>query len=738
MRSKARSQEEDPSISPPESLIENALDFVDAPELESISYLKTQEEKPHYSHFAFRIVAAYAVAASLFAIVLSDTAILWLFGLNLSSVSWIFPLKIAVLLIASSGLLYYLISSRTRLIMDEQRVLEHALQRLQRLTQIHQVISQTNRVILRVRDKEQLIKDVCQTIKEYGHFSYVWIGICESQDAQPNMMVTSGKEDEYLRLLFEGLQSASATERGEPALSALRKKYAVIVNDVAGFSKSAFSWQTRALQFGFNAIGGFPFKTAAGMSGVVALYAKQIDYFSAEEITLLRALAADISYGLNDIEHKTQLYFAANYDMVTHLPNRQLYEDRLNQTILRALHDKRFVGVIIVEIVAFSKTVEAMGQAVGEKLLQETGNHLLRLVRDGDTVSRMSHTQLGIMLADVAEAFDVAVVSQKLIKSFGVHLSKQNEIQIHLRAGVAIFPQDGDTSVTLIKNATQALQEMNKESQNECAFFSKQMSSGLKYNQQLRQGLIGGLERNEFNLYYQPIVVMRNRQVIGVEALARWRNASLGDVSPVQFIAEAEETGFIIPLGEWVLRTACLQLQQWRLVGHEDLMMTINLSVKQLMHPSFLDSIKKIFKELSFDPKQCNLAFEIPETALVEQLKYTLEILLALRELGIKIIIDDFGTGYSSLSYLHQLPVDIIKIDPMFIRNLAKDKNTQALVRGILAFAVGLDIKTIAEGVETDKQVEMLTDLGCDYMQGYLYSAPVAAKNVESFFGKRF
>ncbi len=737
-KAKSREQEEESTISPQKPLIDHALDFVDAPEFDTSLPLEYSEEQSGYSHLALRIVGVYAIAASLLAIVFSDAVLSGLFGLNLSALSWLLPVKIAVLILASSGLLYYLISSRTRLILDEQHVFEHSIHRLQRLNQIHQLISQTNHTILRIRDKEQLLKDVCHIIKEFGHFSYVWIGISESVDAQPTMMVTSGQHDEYLRLLFEGLQSASATERGEPALSALRKKYAVVVNDVTGFSKNAFSWQTRALQFGFNAIGGFPFKTATGMSGVVALYAKQADYFSAEEITLLRALAADISYGLSDIEHKTQLYFAANYDVVTHLPNRQLYEDRLNQTISRALHDKRFVGVIVLEIVDFNKIVESMGQAVGDKLLQETGNHLLRLVRDGDTVSRMSHTQLGIMLADVAEALDVAVVAQKLMKPFGVHLSKQNEIQIHMRAGVAIYPQDGDTGLILIQNATKALQEINKDSQTECAFYSKQMSSGLKYSQQMKQALMGGLERNEFHLYYQPIVLMGNRHMIGVEALARWRNASLGDVSPVQFIAEAEETGFIIELGEWVLRSACVQLQQWRSMGHDDLMMTINLSVKQLMAPSFLESIKNIFKQLSFDPKLCNLAFEIPETALVEQLKYTLEILLALRELGIKIIIDDFGTGYSSLSYLHQLPVDIIKIDPMFIRNIAKDKNTQALVRGILAFAVGLDIKTIAEGVETDKQVEILSNLGCDYMQGYLYSAPVAAKNLESFFGKPF
>ncbi|MGE3319463.1 MAG: EAL domain-containing protein [Candidatus Berkiella sp.] len=734
MPNKATSQEDE--LNKSHQSQDTSMDFIDASDFQMDVF--SDEKEPRFSRFALKLVLVYFGVASLFAILFSETVLVSVFGVPTSALSWINPCKIWLLIIAGSVLFYFLISHRTYLMLLEQRELDASLKRMERLNQIHQLISQTNHAILRIRDKEQLLKDICQILKDVGQFSYVWIGISESAEAQPNMMVTSGKEDDYLRMLFEGLQNASATERGEPALSALRKKYAVVVNDVAGFSKNAFAWQTRALKFNFQSIAGFPFKTAAGFNGVIALYANVPNYFSTEETTLLRALAADVSYGISEIEHKTQLYYAANYDVVTHLPNRQLFEDRLNQAMSRALHDKRVVGVVIVEIADLAKTTESLGQAVGDKLLQETGNHLMRLVRDGDTVARIAHNQLGIMLADAAEALDVALVAQKLIRPFAVHLSKQNEIQIHLRAGVAIYPQDGDTPSTLIQNATVTLHEMIIERQSECSFYSKQVSSGIKYSQQIKQSLTTALERNEFNLYYQPIVQIKDRKMIGVEALARWRNAGLGDVSPVQFIAEAEASGLIIPLGEWILKTACLQSMQWRQMGQHDLMMTVNLSVKQITHPKFVESIEHLFRKISFDPSTYHLAFEIPETALLDELKYTLEVLLALRELGVKIIIDDFGTGYSSLSYLHQLPVDILKIDPMFIRNIGKDQNTKALIRGILAFATGLEVKSIAEGVETDKQAEILTELGCDYMQGYLYSAPVAAKNLESFFGKHF
>lgn len=712
----------------------NHLDFVEAPD---IDFQPPFEDPPvkRNSHFALKFVTIYFVVAIVAALLFSQTMLSFL-GLSNSAQAWLHGIKFWGFVLGTGAIIYYLIVKRTDLLLDEKQELEEALKKAQRLNQIHQLICETNHAILRIRDKEQLLKDICQILKEVGHYTYVWIGISESAESHPNMIVTSGKSDEYIRLLFDGLQAASAAERGEPALSALRKKYSVVINDVAGFSKNAFAWQSRALKFNFHSIAAFPFKTSAGLNGVVALYAKELNYFSEAETALLRSLSADVSFGLSDIEHKTQLYYAANYDVVTHLPNRQLYEDRLKQATSRALHDKRFVGVVIVEIDNLKKIAESLGQAVGDKLLQETGNHLMRLVRDGDTVARLAHNQIGIMLADVAEALDVAVVSQKLIKSFGIHLSKQDEMKIQLRAGVAIYPQDGETASVLIQNATAALEELDKDISSECAFYSKQLSSGLKYSQQIKESLSNALERNEFCLYYQPIVDINTRSLIGVEALTRWRNASLGDVSPVQFIAEAEATGLIIPLGEWVIKTACQQLMQWHQKGQENLMMTVNVSLKQLTHPQFIESIKAIFKQLSFDSHSYQLAFEIPENALIEELKYTLEVLLALHELGLKVIVDDFGTGYSSLSYLHQLPVDILKIDPMFVRNLGKDQDTKALIRGIQAFADGLNIKTIAEGVETEQQEQMLLALGCQYQQGYLYSAPVAAKNVESFFGK--
>lgn len=725
-----QAQDEDMAFNP-----QAVPDFPEEAEYDAIQSSVTAGVAARYSRFAIRMVISFIVVATLVTLLLSDT-MLSFFPLSAQAVQWLQWTKIWLIIIITAALLYRLISQQTKVLIQQQHDLIQDLQALQRLTKIQQLTIQTHHAILRIHDKEQLLKEICQILKQYGEFAYVWIGISEDPERLPNVIVTSDKNDEYLRFLLAGLKTSSATEKGEPAISALRKKYAVVVNDVPGFSKNPFAWQMRALEYSYLSVAGFPFKTAAGLSGVLALYASEKNYFSEPEIIQLRSLAADISYGLSDIENKTQLYYAANYDVVTHLPNQQLFADRLKQAMARALHDKRFVGVLVIEIEHFLKTTESLGPAVADKILIETGIHLERLVRDGDTVARISHNQIGVMLADVAEELDVATVAQKLIKPFVISLAKSKELTVRLLAGVAIYPQDGESEPILLKNASQALAESHYNSRTDCFFFSKKLSSGLKYSQQMKSALPQALVNNEMTLYYQPIVSVADRKIVGIEALSRWRNPQLGDVSPVQFIAEAEASGFILTLGEWSIKTACQQLMTWRQRGQDNFVMTVNLSTLQLMDAQFLVQIKKVFQEISFDPKQYSLGFEISENALVNELKHTIDILQTLREMGLQIIIDDFGTGYASLSYLHQLPVDILKIDSMFIRNLGRNQSSQAMVRGILAFAQGLNVKTIAEGVETDTQMSLLKDLGCDYVQGYLCSAPLPAKNMEALFGK--
>jgi diguanylate cyclase (GGDEF)-like protein len=687
------------------------------------------------TNVALHVVIIYAIFGTILCVLLSDSFLSFL-NIPFKYLAIVQSGRAWICVALTLPLLYFLIKHNTLLLLLSNQQLSESKEKVARLNRVHQVLGETNHVILRIRDREQLLREVCNIVHQQGKFPFIWIGLEETECSLPEIIVSAGQETTYLQELFEGFQSSSASERGEPALSALRKRQHVVVNDVSSYSKAKFSWQTRALHNGYNSIASFPLKTSSGITGVFTLYSHEANVFSKEEIDLLRELAADISFGLSEIEQKEQLYYAANYDVITNLPNHQLFEDRLNQAIARAYHDKRFVGVSIVELPELAKITSAHGQAASDKLLQETGKHLSQLVRDGDTVARVGKNEIAIMLSDVAEVHDVAIVMHKLLSPFSVHLSNQDEVQVHPHAGIAVYPRDGGNAVTLTKNATAALRNSDQNEITEYAFYSKELSSGVKYNQRIREELSHALERKEFSLYYQPIVNLASRQIIGVEALTRWRNKKLGEVSPVQFIAVAEEMDIIMPISEWILKNACSQLMHWKTMGFNDLSLTVNISVKQLMHPELIPSMQKVFAKIKFNPLEYALAIEIPESALLSESAQLKEILQALKNLGLSVYIDDFGTGYSSLSYLHQLPIDALKIDSMFVRALGKDQNIKTLIKGIIAFAKGLEIKTIAEGVETDKQFKLLHQLGCSLGQGYFFSPPVLPKEIKLLLDK--
>lgn len=711
------------------------LDYTDAthPHVFNPTSEKTVEGK-FFSSLAFKVLLAYLVLWGVGVTLLSDS-FLTLLGANPLLIKQFMPFKRWIFLLLTAPALYWIVAKQANSLQHKNDLLDAAEKRVTRLNRMHRVLSEINHIILRAKDRKQLLREICNIVQEKGNFSFVWIGLGETEAILPQLIVTSGKESHYLQDLFDGLQVASAEERGEPALSCFRKKHHIVVNDIRGYSKKQFAWQKRAINNGYDSIAAFPIKTATNLSGVFAIYAVDSGVFSADEIDLLRELAADISYGLSDMEQKQKPYYAANYDVMTKLPNHQLLEDRLNQAILRAHHRNRYVAMVFVELIELDEMISIYGQAAGDKILQETSRYFLRLVRDGDTVARLGNNQLGIMLNDVADVYDIPEVVQKIMRPFLMRLTNYIEILVKMQAGVSIYPKDAENSSMLINNSELALRGISVNEKIDCAFFSKELASGTKYAKSIELELEGALERQEFTLYYQPIVDGNTRMVIGVESLARWRNLKLGEVSPVQFISIAEEKGWITALGEWTLISACKQLKEWGSLGiHFPL--SINISSKHLLQPQFLERLRMIFNTLNFDPKSYSLAIEISESTLVEEPTKVIELFSNLREMGIKIYVDDFGTGYASLSYLHKLPIDALKIDPIFIRTIEKDPAIKTMIKGILAYAQGLEISTIAEGVETEKQLKILRQLGCTLAQGYLFSPPLLAKNVGSFFNK--
>lgn len=682
----------------------------------------------HPMNIALKCILIYAFFGVLFGILLSDSVLEFL-NLNKNFIQALKSHKIWLYLFLSAPILYWLIAHLSLSLHLYNQYLLGNEKKIIRVNRVCHLSREMSHAVLRIEDREQLLREACKIARHLGDFCFVFAGLSEMENVLPDILATEGQENNYLKHIFD---TPMNKERAEPTLVALKKMQPVVINDLMIYEKKDKSaWQKSADANEFRAIGSFPFKTLAGRIGVFSFYSRIANVFSEEEIEILQRVVADIGYGLSNIEQKEKLYYAANFDAVTHLPNRPLLEDRLKQFIARAYYDKRYIGVASVMIVNLKQVIETKGQIAGDRLLQETAKHLVKLVRDGDTIGRFGKNELGVLLTDVAEQNDVAIVMEQLLRPFIVNLPSQNEVTVVLRAGVAIFPQDGDNAQILIKHANQTL--VGIQDNINCDFYSKEMASDVRRNHVIAQEMKEALKHEEFYLYYQPIINIETRMISAVEVLTRWRSNKLGDISPAQFITIADDTNLIMPLGIWILSTACQQLMKWKKMGI-DIAMTVNISAKQLTHPEFLEKLTALFNEIQFNPKEFSFGIEISENTLISTIKSATRILSPLREMGLKIYIDDFGTGSASLSYLHQLPVDVLKIDSMFVRTLNKDPNIKSLIKGILAFATGLGLKTVAEGVETEKQLHTLQRLGCHEAQGYLFSPPMLAKEIEPLF----
>lgn len=713
---------------------EDSIDTVPIWYTESIPSLEKQRKRVST---AVKALLGYIVLWSVVVFTTSNS-FLGVWGLTGSSFSHLSFLKQCVFLLATAPLVYWLVQKSEQKLARRDIQLEHIQHRLLQLNQIYQILRQVNQVILRIANRQQLLEEVCDVLCGCEKFAFVWVGLGQTDAGALRVIISKGQNNHYLEDLFDALQMQALEEKGEPSLAVLRKKVPVIINDVFSFSKhKRFAWQKRALENNFCSIAAFPIKTTSGVEGVLALYSKCTSLYSAEEVEWLSELAEDISYALSHVEQKENIYYAANFDMVTSLPNKPLFEDRVEQAIARALHEKRYLGIAVIALVDLPNIIGTYGQVAADKLLQETARHLSHLVRDGDTIGRLGRNEIGIMFRNLADPDDVAIVLEKLLKPFLMNLTYKKEISVIMQAGVTLYPKDGDNAATLIKNAETALQKRDPNEKMNCSFYSSQISSGVIYFQHILKALEGAIERNEFYMQYQPIVDVLTRKVVGVEGLVRWRNETLGEIAPIQFYLAAEEKGVAAQLGDWILSKVCQQLIDWQKAGIENLTMSINFPIKRLITEEYLARIATLFEEIGFQPTEHSLAIEIPESILVDEPGQMISIFNHLHEMGLKIYIDDFGTGYASLNYLHKLPVDALKIDAMFARNIEKDRASKALVRGMLAFANGYGLISIAEGVETEKQLKIFKELGCNMVQGHVFSAPRVEKNITPMLSKK-
>jgi diguanylate cyclase (GGDEF)-like protein len=419
-----------------------------------------------------------------------------------------------------------------------------------------------------------------------------------------------------------------------------------------------------------------------------------------------------------------RLNYLAYHDELTGLPNRSLYNDRLSQAMIEARRQGRYVGVMLLDIDHFKMVNDTMGHDAGDELLRDIGKRLSVCLRESDTVSRFGGDEFGLVLADMADPRDAIFVAQKMLDSFAPpFFVGGRELFVGPSFGITIYPVDSDDPDGLVKNADSAMYHAKAQGRNNFQFYSAELTARAQSRLDMETSLRRALERREFLLHYQPKFSLETGEMTGVEALIRWQHPALGMVSPRDFIGIAEESGLILPIGEWVLLAACQQVKGWHDEGFAQVKLAVNLSTKQFRQSRLKDTLAVVLAETGFDPR--NLEFEITESVLMENTTAVSEVLAELKAMGISISVDDFGTGYSSLSYLKRFPIDALKIDRSFVRDIPADHDDAAIVRAIIAMSRSLRMKVIAEGVETDEQQQFLRAEGCDEIQGYLSGRPV-------------
>jgi len=433
-------------------------------------------------------------------------------------------------------------------------------------------------------------------------------------------------------------------------------------------------------------------------------------------------------------ESEQHIQSLAYYDVLTNLPNRTLLHDRLRQLIAESNRDKKKFALLFIDLDRFKYVNDSMGHAVGDKLLRAVALRLQGCVREVDTVSRISGDEFILLLRET-DAEGAARVAAKILKAL-ISPCDVDTLQIATNAsiGISIYPDNADSEDqinTLIKHADAAMYRVKAKGRSNFLFFEPEMNFRANHLFAMENDMRLALERNEFTLHYQPQANLISGMMCGAEALLRWKHPDKGFVSPTEFIPLAEETGQIIPIGEWVLRTACAQLAEWRRQGMAKFPLSINISVMQLRQPQLAQIIIAVLEETGLHPN--DLELEITESVMMNEAQASMDFLKQMNELGVNLSMDDFGTGFSSLSYLKKMPLNRMKIDQSFVRDVATDENDAAIVRSIIGLGHQFKLQVIAEGVETVEQLDFLRVRGCDEVQGYYYSRPLPTEKFAMF-----
>ena len=595
------------------------------------------------------------------------------------------------------------------------------------LSRIRSVLSGINSAIVRIRERNALLKEACRIAVEHGGFRLAWIGTMDPIVGRMKPVASAGMTDALfarLKLLVGSVTPDSpilfnrALQSGEAALcTRLIDTQEVLIRD-------------EAVKLGCKSVVALPIRPREADAGIFVLFSAETEFFDEEERRLLNEVAGDIGFGLEHIAKEERLNYLAYFDPLTELPNSDLFLDRLNQMIQALEPESGHIAVILLDLDHFTGINDSYGRHVGDALLKHVGGCLNEALPEPHTVSRIGSDTFAVALRCRQLAEEAGILARDIQPALAhpVALSGHN-FALTARAGIAVYPGDGISATDLFKNAEAALKSA-RASSTEYLYYRPEINASVSDLMQLERELRAAITEERLLAYYQPKLDLVTGRIVAAEALVRWLHPERGVVLPATFIPLAEESGLIVQIGEWMLRSICRQQALWRDDYMPIVPVAVNLSALQCQRGNIRDLIKHLLAEYQLDPRL--LTLELTESALIQDPVEAAVLMSSLRDLGLQLAVDDFGTGYSSLAYLKRFPFCVVKIDRSFIADVTSSAEDAAIVRAIIAMAHQLNMKVVAEGVETQAQLNFLRDQGCDEMQGYFFSPPVPAAEFEA------
>ena len=609
-----------------------------------------------------------------------------------------------------------------------------AQRKVVRLSRIYSFSSGINAAIARIHTRDALFEEVCRIAVNVGAFLMAWIGVIDAETLDGKVVAWCGGNQ---GLIDKINLSARADRPGSarPASIAVRERRPVIVNAIAD-DPTFVPVLAESLRQGHRSVAALPLRSDNRVVAVMVLSADTEGFFDDEEVKLLDEMVGDLNFALQFIDNEKRLSYLAYYDALTGLANGTLFEDRLGQFILANQAGAHHVGVILLNIDRFSQLNDALGRQTGDALLKEVGRRLDESLQGGVSLARVGGGTFAIAIAELASGADVErVLEQEILAQVNQNFQfESRDIPVSARAGLALYPTDGQDAETLFKHAEVALKNA-KVSGERYLFYSPTMNAAHSARLALESELQRALDQREFVVHYQPRVDLASGRIVSAEALIRWQHPQRGLVLPGTFITLAEEIGMIVPIGEWVLNAVCAQQAAW-LRQHVDVVpVAVNLSAMQFKNGKVLRSIPEAFARHALAARY--VEFELTESMVMSDPNAATHSLKELKALGTQLSLDDFGTGYSSLAYLQRFPFDFVKIDRSFIAEVNTNPGNAAIATAIIAMAHSLHLRVVAEGVETEGQLQFLRKRHCDEIQGFYFSQAVPAEEFEQMLATK-